>query len=829
MSKLFGIDDDNYSMSPKGFSVITDLEAPTDETVNGDELKHEIPILPLRNMVIFPHVFMPVLIGRTSSLRLIKEADKKKLLVGVMTQVNASTDEPGFNDLYPLGVIARVVRIIDLPDGNTTAIVHALDRVQLDSIVTNYPYLKGTVSLHKEMDDADDGLVDDAMMKALKETMEHYIREMEASQDLLFALKNIPASIAVNYICSNINIKAAEKHKLLAAETLNSRFMMLMKLLNREIQFSELMHSIQNRTRVDIDQQQKQYFLQQQIKTIQNELGVGQGSDVANKLRQRARGKNWDEKVRDLIMEELEKLEQMNPQIADYGIQLNYLNTILDLPWGVFTKDNHNLTNAQRILDKDHYGLDEVKERILEHLAVLKLKNDMKSPILCLYGPPGVGKTSLGRSIATALKREYVRISLGGVHDEAEIRGHRRTYIGAMPGRIVKGLIKAKSSNPVFILDEIDKLGSSHNGDPASALLEVLDPEQNKAFHDNFLDLDYDLSKVMFIATANDLSAIPAPLRDRMELIEVSGYVTEEKVEIARKHLMPKLLEANGLNKRQVKMAKDVIETIVEDYTRESGVRELEKKLSKVLRKVAVKLATYPELMTIEVQSENLKEFLGVKRYSRDKYQGNDYAGVVTGLAWTAVGGEILFVETSLSRGKAARLTLTGNLGDVMKESAMLALEYIKAHADLLQIDEEIFNNWNIHIHVPEGAIPKDGPSAGITMATSLASALTQRKVKAGLAMTGEITLRGKVLPVGGIKEKILAAKRAGINEIILCQENQKDIEEINALYLKGMTFHYVTDIKEVFELALLQEKVAHPLDLTVKKEEEKSTEEAKA
>ena len=829
MSKLFGIDDENFSMSPKGFSVITDLEAPSDETVNGDDLKHEIPILPLRNMVIFPHVFMPVLIGRTSSLRLIKEAEKKKLLVGVMTQINASNDEPGLNDLYPLGVIARVVRIIDLPDGNTTAIVHAMDRVQLNSIETNYPYLKGYVSLKREMDDADGGLEDDAMMKALKETMEHYVRELEASQDLIFALRNIPAGIAVNYICSNINIKAGEKQKLLGADTLNSRFMMLMKLLNREIQFSELMHSIQNRTRVDIDQQQKQYFLQQQIKTIQNELGVGQGSDVVNKLRQRARGKNWDEKVRDLFMEELEKLEQMNPQVADYGIQLNYLNTILDLPWGVYTKDNHNLTNAKRILDKDHYGLDEVKERILEHLAVLKLKNDMKSPILCLYGPPGVGKTSLGRSIAAALKREYVRISLGGVHDEAEIRGHRRTYIGAMPGRIVKGLIKAKSSNPVFILDEIDKLGSSHNGDPSAALLEVLDPEQNKAFHDNFLDLDYDLSKVMFIATANDLSAIPAPLRDRMELIEVSGYVTEEKVEIARKHLMPKLLETNGLNKRQVKLSKDVIETIVEDYTRESGVRELEKKLSKVLRKVAVKLATYPELMTVEVQSENLKDFLGVKRFSRDKYQGNDYAGVVTGLAWTAVGGGILFVETSLSRGKAARLTLTGNLGDVMKESAMLALEYIKAHADLLQIDEEIFNNWNIHIHVPEGAIPKDGPSAGITMATSLASALTQRKVKAGLAMTGEITLRGKVLPVGGIKEKILAAKRAGINEIILCQENQKDIEEINALYLKGMTFHYVTDIKEVFELALLKEKVAHPLDLTVKKEEVKSTEEAKA
>ena len=829
MSKLFGIDDENFSMSPKGFSVITDLEAPSDETVNGDDLKHEIPILPLRNMVIFPHVFMPVLIGRTSSLRLIKEAEKKKLLVGVMTQINASNDEPGLNDLYPLGVIARVVRIIDLPDGNTTAIVHAMDRVQLNSIETNYPYLKGYVSLKREMDDADGGLEDDAMMKALKETMEHYVRELEASQDLIFALRNIPAGIAVNYICSNINIKAGEKQKLLGADTLNSRFMMLMKLLNREIQFSELMHSIQNRTRVDIDQQQKQYFLQQQIKTIQNELGVGQGSDVVNKLRQRARGKNWDEKVRDLFMEELEKLEQMNPQVADYGIQLNYLNTILDLPWGVYTKDNHNLTNAKRILDKDHYGLDEVKERILEHLAVLKLKNDMKSPILCLYGPPGVGKTSLGRSIAAALKREYVRISLGGVHDEAEIRGHRRTYIGAMPGRIVKGLIKAKSSNPVFILDEIDKLGSSHNGDPSAALLEVLDPEQNKAFHDNFLDLDYDLSKLMFIATANDLSAIPAPLRDRMELIEVSGYVTEEKVEIARKHLMPKLLETNGLNKRQVKMSKDVIETIVEDYTRESGVREMEKKLSKVLRKVAVKLATYPELMTVEVQSENLKDFLGVKRFSRDKYQGNDYAGVVTGLAWTAVGGEILFVETSLSRGKAARLTLTGNLGDVMKESAMLALEYIKAHADLLQIDEEIFNNWNIHIHVPEGAIPKDGPSAGITMATSLASALTQRKVKAGLAMTGEITLRGKVLPVGGIKEKILAAKRAGINEIILCQENQKDIEEINALYLKGMTFHYVTDIKEVFELALLKEKVAHPLDLTVKKEEVKSTEEAKA
>jgi ATP-dependent Lon protease len=586
----------------------------------------------------------------------------------------------------------------------------------------------------------------------------------------------------------------------------------LIQILNREVRLADIKQAIQLRTREDIDRQQREYFLHQQIKNIQDELGDGQDSEI-DELRSKGIRMNWPKEVAATFEKEVAKLERINPQAPDYSVQLTYLQTMLSLPWGIYTVDNLSIVNAEKTLNKDHYGLEKVKERILEHLAVLKLKDDMKSPIICLYGPPGVGKTSLGRSIAAALKRKYVRMSLGGVHDEAEIRGHRKTYIGAMPGRIVKSLIKAEASNPVIILDEIDKLGSDHRGDPSSAMLEVLDPEQNHSFHDNYLDVDYDLSKVMFIATANNLGTIPPALLDRMELIEVSGYITEEKVEIARRHLVPKELENNGLNKEYVKISKAALEYIIENYTRESGVRELEKKINKVMRKIALEFAREGFEKVHDIKPADVRNYLGAPEYSRDKYQGNEYAGVVTGLAWTAVGGEILFVETSLSKGKGGKLTLTGNLGDVMKESAMLALEYLKAHTCLLDISEEIFDNWNIHVHVPEGAIPKDGPSAGITMVTSLASALTQRKVKPNLAMTGEITLRGKVLPVGGIKEKILAAKRAGIKEIILCEENRKNIEEIQSVYLKGLTFHYVNDIKEVLDLALTDEKVNGAID----------------
>ena len=629
----------------------------------------------------------------------------------------------------------------------------------------------------------------------------------------------------INFICANLPLKPEEKEQLLKENSLQDRAYRLLGFLKREIKLAELKANIQLRTKEDLDQQQREYFLQQQMKNIQDELGGNPQDQELDDMLQRASKKKWNADVRKVFDREMSKLERTNPQSPDYNVQLNYLETMLSLPWNEYTEDNLNLNNAEKVLNKDHYGLEKVKERILEHLAVLKLRGDLKSPIICLYGPPGVGKTSLGRSIATALKRKYARISLGGLHDESEIRGHRRTYIGAMPGRIIKNIIKAGSSNPVFILDEIDKVTQATvNGDPSSALLEVLDPEQNNAFHDNFLDVDYDLSKVMFIATANNLNTIPAPLLDRMELIEVSGYITEEKIEIARRHLIPKEMENVGMDKKQaVKIPKNTLEAIIESYTRESGVRELEKKIGKIFRKLIREYATNGVYPMTEVKPSCLKSLLGAPEYSRDKYQGNDYAGVVTGLAWTAVGGEILFVETSISRGKGGRLTLTGNLGDVMKESAMLALEYIKAHASLLDLDPDLFENWNIHIHVPEGAIPKDGPSAGITMATSLASALTQRKVKANLAMTGEITLRGKVLPVGGIKEKILAAKRAGIKEIILCKDNMKDIEEIPAIYLKGVTFHYVNDIKEVLALALTDEKVSDAIDFTLpatKKEE---------
>lgn len=801
------------------FSLIADFDGNEDQVFD-IKVGETLPVLPLRNMVLFPGVFMPVSVGRKSSLRLVREADKKKSYIAVVCQKMAETDEPAFEDLHPIGTIGKIVRVLEMPDQTTTVIIQGMKRLELKNITETHPYLKGEVNIIDEEIPSKDDKEFQALVETCKDLTIRYIKSSDSlHQESAFAIKNLTNHMfLVDFICTNLPLKKDEKIELLRIDSLRERTYRLLEILNREVQLAEIKASIQMRAREDIDQQQREYFLQQQIKTIQDELGGGGQEQEIEEMRQKAERMKWSSEVHETFLKELAKLERTHPQSPDYSVQLNYLQTMLNLPWGVYTTDNLNLKNAEKTLNKDHYGLEKVKERILEHLAVLKLKGDMKSPIICLYGPPGVGKTSLGKSIAAALKRKYIRMSLGGVHDEAEIRGHRKTYIGAMPGRIIKNLIKAGSSNPVFILDEIDKVSADRQGDPSSALLEVLDPEQNTAFHDNFLDVDYDLSKVMFIATANNLNTIPGPLLDRMELIEVSGYITEEKVEIARKHLVPKELEANGMKKTDIKIPKDTLEAIIESYTRESGVRELEKKIGKILRKSARQYATDGFFSKTEIKPADLYDFLGAPEYTRDKYQGNDYAGVVTGLAWTAVGGEILFVETSLSRGKGGRLTLTGNLGEVMKESAMLALEYIKAHASLLNLNEEIFDNWNIHVHVPEGAIPKDGPSAGITMATSLASALTQRKVKANLAMTGEITLRGKVLPVGGIKEKILAAKRAGIKEIIMSAENKKNIDEIQDIYLKGLTFHYVNDVKEVFAIALTQEKVADAIDLSVKK-----------
>ena len=801
------------------FSLIADFDGNEDQVFD-IKVGETLPVLPLRNMVLFPGVFMPVSVGRKSSLRLVREADKKKSYIAVVCQKMAETDEPAFEDLHPIGTIGKIVRVLEMPDQTTTVIIQGMKRLELKNITETHPYLKGEVNIIDEEIPSKDDKEFQALVETCKDLTIRYIKSSDSlHQESAFAIKNLTNHMfLVDFICTNLPLKKDEKIELLRIDSLRERTYRLLEILNREVQLAEIKASIQMRAREDIDQQQREYFLQQQIKTIQDELGGGGQEQEIEEMRQKAEHMKWSSEVHETFLKELAKLERTHPQSPDYSVQLNYLQTMLNLPWGVYTTDNLNLKNAEKTLNKDHYGLEKVKERILEHFAVLKLKGDMKSPIICLYGPPGVGKTSLGKSIAAALKRKYIRMSLGGVHDEAEIRGHRKTYIGAMPGRIIKNLIKAGSSNPVFILDEIDKVSADRQGDPSSALLEVLDPEQNTAFHDNFLDVDYDLSKVMFIATANNLNTIPGPLLDRMELIEVSGYITEEKVEIARKHLVPKELEANGMKKTDIKIPKDTLEAIIESYTRESGVRELEKKIGKILRKSARQYATDGFFSKTEIKPADLYDFLGAPEYTRDKYQGNDYAGVVTGLAWTAVGGEILFVETSLSRGKGGRLTLTGNLGEVMKESAMLALEYIKAHASLLNLNEEIFDNWNIHVHVPEGAIPKDGPSAGITMATSLASALTQRKVKANLAMTGEITLRGKVLPVGGIKEKILAAKRAGIKEIIMSAENKKNIDEIQDIYLKGLTFHYVNDVKEVFAIALTQEKVADAIDLSVKK-----------
>lgn len=809
------------------FSVVTDID-PSGPELTEDCLNEELPIMTLRNMVMFPSVIMPVTVGRRSTLKLTKAALKGNKPIVIATQKVMEVEDPNLNDLYTTAVVGRVLREFELPGGNTTVILQASTlKVRIDSVTSAKPYLKGKVSAlpeDMEMKENNDEL--DALLDTAKDLCSKYIEVSEnGAQEMVFALKNLPQNhMMINYVCTNFPFPIEDKINMLAKSTLKDRLYTLIQVLNKQTKLALIKQDIQLRTREDLDKQQKEYFLQQQIKNIQDELGTGQDEEVEN-LRDKAAKKQWNEEVGKIFDRELAKLERLNPQSPDYNVQLSYLQVLLSLPWNVYSQDSLNIQNAEKVLNKDHYGLEKVKERILEHLAVLKLKGDMKSPIICLYGPPGVGKTSLGRSIATSLKRKYIRMSLGGVHDEAEIRGHRKTYIGAMPGRIIKSLIKAETSNPVIILDEIDKLGSDHHGDPSSALLEVLDPEQNNSFHDNYVDIDYDLSKVMFIATANNIGAIPPPLLDRMELIEVSGYITEEKIEIARRHLIPKELENNGLTKDNVKFTPSAIEYIIENYTRESGVRELEKKISKVMRKIALEIASDKFTERHDLKPADIKQYLGIPPYSRDKYQGNEYAGVVTGLAWTAVGGEILFVETSLSKGKGGHLTLTGNLGDVMKESAMLALEYIKAHSHLLNLPEGIFDNWNIHIHVPEGAIPKDGPSAGITMVTSLASALTQRKVKANLAMTGEITLRGKVLPVGGIREKILAAKRAGIKDIILCEENRKDIEEIQPIYLKGVEFHYVKDIKEVLDLALTDEKVADAIDFTVKDNEKGNSE----
>ena len=793
-----------------------------------EELKKDLPIMTLRNMVMFPTIVMPITVGRKATLKLVKDALNKKSTVVFATQMVAEVERPDLNDLFPTAVTGRILRVFEMPGGGTTVIVQSNGpKVVISEATASVPYLKGIVTPIQEDNLSYDTDEFKALMDTCKEKAKKFIDMSEnMAPDTAFALKSINKDdILINFICANFPFKIEDKMSMLNKDSLTERLYTLIQVLNKELQMATIKQNIQIRTREELDRQQREYFLQQQIKNIQDELGNSQDDEI-RELRQKGEKKKWSKEVAEIFTREVNKLERINPQSPDYNVQLSYLQTLLDLPWNIYSKSTIDLTNAEKVLNKDHYGLEKVKERILEHLAVLKLKDDLKSPIICLYGPPGVGKTSLGRSIAASLKRKYVRMSLGGVHDEAEIRGHRKTYIGAMPGRIIKNLIKAEVSNPVIILDEIDKLGSDQRGDPSSAMLEVLDPEQNNTFHDNYVDLDYDLSKVMFIATANNLSTIPTPLLDRMELIEVSGYITEEKIEIARRHLIPKELEANGLKKQDVKFPKAVIEYIIENYTRESGVRELEKRIGKIMRKVAFKIASGQLDGTIELKVKDINDYLGTEIYSRDKYQGNEYAGVVTGLAWTAVGGEILFVETSLSKGKpGGTLTLTGNLGSVMKESAMLALQYIKAHSYLFDIPEDLFDNWNFHIHVPEGAIPKDGPSAGITMVTSLASAITQRKVKKDLAMTGEITLRGKVLPVGGIKEKILAAKRAGITNLILCADNKKNIDEIKPIYLEGLTFHYVNDIQDVLKLALTDEKVNNPIDFTVKKENKETKE----
>ena len=804
------------------FSLIADFDGDISSLFD-KEIEEILPVLPLRNMMLFPGVVAPVSVGRESSRKLVQQAVKSGSLIAVTTQLDSTVETPTAKDLYPIGVVAKVMRVIELPDGVLTVILQSYSRFRLGEVTRMKPYMRAHVEKIPEILPEADDREYTALVDTCKDSTIRLIRMSDTVRDeAAFAIRNISNPIfLISFICTNLPFPIEEKSELLAINDEKERAFKLLSILNRESQYATLKRNIQNRTREDLDQQQKEYFLQQQIKNIQSELGDDSQNDDVREIMEKAKWLKMPDKVAATFNREVEKLKHINMQSPDYNVQLNYLQTLVSLPWGKDTKDNLNIKNAERILNRDHYGMEKVKDRILEHLAVLRVRQDMKAPILCLYGPPGVGKTSLGKSIAAALGRKYVRISLGGVHDEAEIRGHRRTYVGAMPGRIIKSLIKAETDNPVFILDEIDKVSqNNYNGDPQSALLEVLDPEQNNTFHDNFLDLDYDLSKVLFIATANNLNTIPGPLLDRMELIEVEGYLTEEKKEIARRHLIPKEQKMMDFG-APLRISAPAVEYIIEKYTRESGVRQLEKQIDKVFRKTAYLTAVEGKMPfeNAPVKPQDVEKLLGKPIFSRDKYQGNEYAGVVTGLAWTAVGGEILFIETSLSRGKAPRLTLTGNLGDVMKESAILALEYVKAHASMLDIDYRLFEQWSVHVHVPEGATPKDGPSAGITIATSLASAFTQRKVRANTAMTGEITLRGRVLPVGGIKEKILAAKRAGIKNIIMSKENEKDIQEIKSSYVDGLQFFFVENVQDVFNIALLKERVDNPLDLTIKEE----------
>ncbi|MBK3517242.1 endopeptidase La [Carboxylicivirga marina] len=809
----FGLDkvlmSDVFESDAEFIPIVTDED---EQNVSAFEVPDILPILPLRNTVLFPGVIIPISIGRDKSLKLIREIQKSKGVFGAIAQKDIKEDNPQKEDLFEVGTVAKVIKVLEMPDNSTSVIIQGKKRFQLEEMITDEPYHMAKV---KGLEDEKDEKQRDEFEAVVSSIKDLSLRVIKANSNVppeaSFAVKNIENDgFLINFVCSNSEISVDEKQDLLGKDSLLDRGMLLLEHLAREVQMQELKSDIQSKVKLDIDQQQREYMLQQQIKTIQDELGSSPIEQEIRDLKEKAKKKKWGKEVKDLFKKELDKLQRLNPAAGEYSVQHNYLQTLIDIPWNEYTKDIYDLNRAERILDRDHYGLDKVKERILEHLAVLKLRGELKSPIICLYGPPGVGKTSLGKSIAESLGRKYVRMSLGGVHDEAEIRGHRKTYIGAMPGRIIQSIKKAGAANPVFILDEIDKVNASAHGDPSAALLEVLDPEQNEHFHDNFLEVDFDLSKTMFVATANTLGGISQPLLDRMELINVSGYIIEEKTEIAKRHLMPKQMENHGIPKGTISVSKKVLSYIVESYTRESGVRELDKVLAKLCRKVALKIAKDEE-MKKTLAIKDVATYLGVARFSKDKWQDNSTAGVVTGLAWTAVGGEILFVETSLSKGKG-KLTLTGNLGDVMKESALLALEYLRANTDKLGLKTESFDEWNVHVHVPEGAIPKDGPSAGVTMVTSLASAFTQRKVRARLAMTGEITLRGKVLPVGGIKEKILAAKRAGITDIILSHENQKDIEEINDIYLEGLEFHFVKEVEEVLKLALLDEKVKKPL-----------------